>query len=69
MIIRTTTDPITLHDVPNPEQHPCVFEGDGDNGIEIYFESEQSRQTYLEMKVEDRKVLQGNDTDDYVAEG
>ena len=69
MIIRTTTDPITLHDVPNPEQHPCVFEGDGDNGIEIYFENEQNRQTYLEMEVEDRKVVQGNDTDDYVAEG
>ncbi len=69
MIIRTTTDPITLHDVPNPEQHPCVFEGDGDNGIEIYFESEQNRQTYLKMELEDRKVLQGNDTDDYVAEG
>ena len=69
MIIRTTTDPITLHDVPNPEQHPCVFEGDGDNGIEIYFENEQSRQTYLDMELEDKKVLQGNDTEDYVAEG
>ncbi len=69
MIIRTTTDPITLHDVPNPEQHPCVFEGDGDNGIEIYFENEENRQTYLKMEVEDKKVLQGNDTDDYVAEG
>jgi len=69
MIIRTTTDPISLHDVPNPEQHPCVFEGDGDNGIEIYFESEENRQAYLEMEMEDKKVLQGNDTDDYVAEG
>ncbi len=69
MIIRTTTDPISLHDVPNPEQHPCLFEGDGDNGIEIYFENEENRQTYLNMEVEDKKVLQGNDTDDYVAEG
>ena len=69
MIIRTTTDPITLHDVPNPEQHPCVFEGDGDNGIEIYFENEENRQTYLKMEVEDTKVVQGSDTDDYVAEG
>ena len=69
MIIRTTTDPISLHDVPNPEQHPCLFEGDCDNGIEIYFENEENRQTYLNMEVEDKKVLQGNDTDDYVAEG
>lgn len=69
MIIRTTTDPISLHDVPNPEQHPCVFEGDGDNGIEIYFENEENRQTYLSMELEDRKVIQGSDTEDYIAEG
>ena len=69
MIIRTTTDPISQHDVPNPEQHPCVFEGEGDNGIEIYFENEANRQAYLDMKLEDRKVLRGNDAEDYVAEG
>jgi hypothetical protein len=69
MIIRTTTDPISNHEVANPEQHPCVFEGDGDNGIEIYFENEKNRQTYLEMELEDKKVLRGNDTADYVAEG
>ena len=69
MIIRTTTDPISLHDVPNPEQHPCLFEGDGDNGIEIYFENEENRQTYLAMELEDKKVLQGDDSEDYVAAG
>jgi hypothetical protein len=69
MIIRTTTDPISNHDVANPELHPCVFEGDGDNGIEIYFENEENRQTYLGMELEDKKILRGNDTDDYVAEG
>ena len=69
MIIRTTTDPISLHDVPNPELHPCVFEGDGDNGIEIFFENEANRQTYLAMNVEERKVLKGNSAEDYVAEG
>lgn len=69
MIVRTTTDPISLHDVPNPELHPCVFEGDGDNGIEIYFENEENRQTYLAMKPEERKVLKGNSSADYVAEG
>ncbi|MEN8180215.1 MAG: hypothetical protein ABFS39_16565 [Pseudomonadota bacterium] len=69
MNIRTTTDPITLRDVPDPEMHPCVYEGDGENGVEIYFESESTKQAYLEMELEDRKVLIGNDTDDYVAEG
>ena len=69
MIIRTTTDPISLHDVPNPEQHPCVFEGDGDNGIEIFFENEANRQAYLAMSVEERKVLKGSSAEDYVAEG
>lgn len=69
MIIRTTTDPISQHDVPNPEQHPCVFEGEGDNGIEIYFENEANRQAYLDMKLEERKVVRGSDTEDYVAEG
>ncbi len=69
MIIRTTTDPISLNEVPNPESHPCVYDGDGENGLEIYFENEANKQTYLDMELEDRKVLVGNDTDDYVAEG
>lgn len=69
MIIRTTTDPISLHDVPDPEHHPCVFDGSGDEGIEIYFENEENRQTYLAMETEDHKVLEGNDSEDYVAEG
>lgn len=69
MIIRTTTDPISNRDVANPEQHPCVFEGDGENGIEIFFENEANRQTYLQMELEDKKVLRGNDTEDYIAEG
>ncbi len=69
MNIRTTTDPITLNDVHNPEMHPCVYEGDGENGVEIYFENEANKQIYLNMELEDRKVLIGNDTDDYVAQG
>ena len=69
MNIRTTTDPITLHDVPNPEEHPCLYEGDGENGIEIYFESEETKQAYLDIHLEDRKILRGDDSDDYVAQG
>ena len=69
MHIRTTTDPISLHEVQDPEHHPCVYEGDGENGLEIYFESEEHKQMYLDMEVEDRKIVQGSDSDDYVAEG
>lgn len=69
MHIRSTLDPISLRDVPNPEEHPCLYEGDGDNGVEIYFENEDHLQQYINMKLEDKKVLAGNDSDDYVAEG
>ena len=69
MIIRTTTDPMTLRDVINPEQHPCVYEGDGEDGLEIYFENEHNRQEYLKMEMEQRKIVKGTDTEDYVAEG
>ena len=69
MNIRTTTDPITLRDVPDPEQHPCLYEGDGDNGVEIYFESEETKRIYLDMRLQDHKVLRGDDSEDYVAEG
>lgn len=69
MNIRTTTDPISLHEVSDPEQHPCLYEGDGENGIEIYFESEANKQIYMDMELADHKVVMGNDTDDYVAEG
>ena len=69
MNIRTTTDPITLRDVIDPESHPCLYEGDGDNGVEIYFENEETKRLYLDMELEGNKILRGNDSDDYVAEG
>ncbi len=69
MHIRTTTDPITLGDVPDPQNHPRVDEGDDRNGLEIYFESEETKRMYLDMPIYDPKVVQGNDTDDYVAQG
>jgi hypothetical protein len=69
MNTRTTTDPISLRDVPDPDHHPCIYEGDGDNGIEIYFESEEYRQTYMKIELTDHIVLQSNMSDSYVAEG
>ena len=69
MNIRTTIDPISHKEVSNPEDHPCVYEGDGDNGISIYFENEDNRKTYMDLKTGGNIVVQGSDTDDYVAEG
>jgi len=69
MILRTTTDPISLREVSDPDNHPCVYDGDGDNGLEIYFENETNRKIYLDMEMDNKIVLQGNDSEDYVAEG
>ena len=52
-----------------PRRTLCVYEGDGENGIEIYFETEQTRQDYVDLKPHDPKIIVGNDSEDYVAEG
>lgn len=39
MHIRSTLDPIALRDIPNPEEYPFLYEIDGENGVEIYFEN------------------------------
>jgi hypothetical protein len=69
VLVRTTTDPVSLRDVPDPENHPCVYDGDGDNGLEIFFENDENRRIYLETRIDSQIVLQGNESDDYVAEG
>lgn len=69
MHIKTTTDPISGNEVSNPEKAPCVYDGDGDNGLEIYFESEPDRQAYLALGKDHRITLQANDIDEFVEEG
>ncbi len=48
----STTDPISLHDVKEISHAPHVIEGEGDNAIDIYFESEENKQAYLDIAVE-----------------
>lgn len=48
----STTDPITLKDVVPAEGHPFIVEGTGDNALKIYFESEDTKNTYLGIEVE-----------------
>ena len=43
----TTRDPITGNDVRDRQQAPFIIEGEGDNALIVYFDSEQSRDAYL----------------------
>ena len=45
----TTRDPITGRDVVERETAPFVTEGQGENALRIYFETEDSRQEYLKI--------------------
>ncbi|MEN8179149.1 MAG: hypothetical protein ABFS39_11105 [Pseudomonadota bacterium] len=70
MLIRTTTDPVTLKDVPNPGQHPYILDGDWQSGLLIHFENEQTRKIFQALDEDDHKlVLKGDSSDDYIAEG
>lgn len=48
----STTDPITLNDIRDPEGKPFVVEGSGDSALKIYFESEETKREYLGIEVE-----------------
>jgi len=67
--IISTTDPINRFNVTDRQHRPYVVEGDAGNDLTIYFETEASRQSYLDMPVEQpernlSKTL-SNSTDDY----
>ncbi len=58
--MRTTTlDPMTLNDVIDLNNAPFVIEGEGDNAMKIYFESEQNREEYLNMEMHGSGDLSG----------
>jgi len=48
----STTDPINGFDITDMKNRPHVVEGDDSSDLTIYFESESSRQAYLEIPVE-----------------
>jgi len=51
-MIVSTTDPISLVDIRNPETHPFVIEGEGENALKIYFENEANKNAYLGIEVD-----------------
>ena len=52
-MIITTIDPITGQKILQPAMHPFVDEGHGYAQTRIYFESEATRQCYLENATQD----------------
>ena len=47
-MIVTTIDPVTGNKVTDLDQHPFIIEGQGVAAMKIYFESEDTRQVYLQ---------------------
>jgi hypothetical protein len=69
-----TTDPITGHDIPASELpgKPYVVESGEESELVIYFESEDSKQSYLDIPIEhpiDHHVNLDNPTDIMIDEG
>ena len=53
-MIITTIDPVTGSKIQHPERHPYVLEGSGYAETKIYFESEETRQRYLNEHAENQ---------------
>jgi len=58
-MITTTLDPISLNDVTDTENAPCVIEGQGDSALKIYFESEDNKQEYLDTPLHGSEDMSG----------
>lgn len=67
--IISTTDPINGFNITNLKDRPHIVEGDKATGLTIYFENRATRQTYLDMTVEqperDLSKTLSNSTGDY----
>ena len=44
-----TLDPISMNDVLDFENAPFVIEGNGENTVKVYFESEDNKIEYLDI--------------------
>ncbi len=61
----TTIDPITGRDIDNLPGHPYLVDGN----VVMYFESEMTRQAYLDTPIDHPVPLPDNPFEDWVAEG
>ena len=61
----TTIDPISGCDIEDPAGHPYIVDGN----IVMYFETEETRQAYIDTPIDHPVRLPDNPTDEWVAEG
>lgn len=61
----STIDPISGRDIGDPEGHPYLVDGN----LVVYFESEQTRQDYIDTPIDHPVPLPDNPDEDWVAEG
>ena len=55
-MIITTTDPVTGEHLHNLAAKPFIIEGQGRLAVKIYFESEETRLSYIHMYRDKNKV-------------
>lgn len=63
--ILSSTDPITAHDIDDLAGKPYLVDGN----VTIYFESEETRQAYIDMPIDHPFRLVDNPYEDGEAEG
>ena len=56
-MIITTTDPITGEHLHHLSQKPYVIEGEGRLAVKIYFESEETRRSYLKLYRDESRIV------------
>lgn len=61
-MIVTTIDPVTGNKVTDLEHHPFVVEGSGVAAMKIYFESEETKRTYLMAQPDDPGLFGDDET-------
>jgi|SaaInl4_150m_RNA_FD_contig_41_187597_length_571_multi_3_in_0_out_0_1 hypothetical protein len=70
MHITSTTDPISQKDLFGKTAGlPCYVEGQGDDYLTVYFESEANRSAYIDMKTEPSVSDLSSDSEEWVDEG
>lgn len=65
-----TTDPITGRDIRDIRGKPFVVQQSGEDALTIYFESEESKREFLDIRVEhpiEHALNLDNPTDDMIA--
>jgi len=58
-MITSTLDPISMNDVTDTDSAPFVIEGEGENALKVYFESEKNKQEYLSIGLHSSDHMSG----------